>query len=88
MEQILLEAILKHMENGNMIQDSHHSFTKSKSCVTNSVAFYGGATTSVDKGRAADAIYLDFCNAFDMVTLSILLSKLGREGFEEWTVRG
>lgn len=34
------------------------------------------------------SFYLDFCNAFDMVTLSMLLSKLERDGFEEWTVRG
>lgn len=42
----------RHLENKEVTGESQRGFTRGKSCLANSVAFHGGATALVDRGRA------------------------------------
>ena len=70
------------MENKEVLGDSQRGSSKGRSCLKNLVAFYSRVTALVDRGRAADVIYLDFCKAFDIVLHDILVSKLESRGYD------
>jgi len=42
MEQLILEVIIKQVEEHKLIRSSQHGFSKGKSCLTNLIAFYDG----------------------------------------------
>ena len=86
MKEILLEAMLRHMKEREVIWDNLLGFTNGRSCLSNFVTFYDGVTASVDKERAIDVIYLAFGKASDTVLHNILLFPLERHGFDWWIV--
>jgi len=73
MEQVILEVIIKQVEEKKVMRRSQHRSTKGKSCLTNLIAFYDGKTGWVDEGIAADVVYLGFSKTFDIVPHNILI---------------
>ncbi|KAK4806896.1 hypothetical protein QYF61_012628 [Mycteria americana] len=87
MEQIILSAITRHVEDNQGIKPSQHGFRKGRSCLTNLISFYDKVTRLVDEGKAVDVVYLDFTKAFDTVSHSILLEKMAVHGLDGCTLR-
>ncbi|KAK4824449.1 hypothetical protein QYF61_015764, partial [Mycteria americana] len=84
MEQIILSATTRHVQDNQVIRPSQHGLTKGRSCLTNLISFYDKVTHLVDEGKAVDVVYLDFSKAFE--TTSILLEKLAAHGLDRRTL--
>ncbi|KAK4828524.1 hypothetical protein QYF61_026946 [Mycteria americana] len=84
MEQIILIAIMRHIQDNQVIRPSQHGFMKGRSCLTNSISSYDKMTHLVDEGKVVYVAYMDFSKAFDTVSHSILLEKLAAHGLHGW----
>ena len=91
-EACIKDAIMEHLLDVALINDSQHGFMSRRSCTTNLLQFLERVTSEVDMGRAMDVIYLDFSKAFDKVPHRRLIEKFRSLGIggevvqwiEEW----
>lgn len=78
MDQILLEPGIRHIENKEVVDDNPYGSIKGKLYLTKLVTFYDRITSLIDKGKATNVLYLDLCQAPDIASHNILVSKLER----------
>ena len=76
MESIVKRAIVKHFDTYKLIRKTQHGFCQKRSCLTNILEFLEDVTSSMDRQKAVDVIFLDFQKAFDKVPRQHLLFKL------------
>ena len=83
LERIVKEALTKHVEENNLIDNAQHGFRAKRSPMTNLVEFNNVTTKWLDEGKAYDVLYLDFAKAFDKVPHKRLLLKLEAMGVKD-----
>lgn len=86
MEQIILNAIIWHIQDNQVIRCSQHGFMKGRPCLTKLISFYDKLTCLVDERNAVDVVYLHFSKAFDTVFYSLLLEKLVARSLDSHTL--
>ncbi|GAB0179914.1 mitochondrial enolase superfamily member 1 [Grus japonensis] len=81
-EDIILSAIIRHIQDNQVIRPSQYGFMKGKVCLTNLIPFYDKMIHLVDEGKAVNVVYADFSKAFDTISHSILLEKSTAHGLD------
>ena len=70
-ESIIRDAVIRHLEDNNLLRDSQHGFRKGRSCLTNVLTFVDKVTGYLDSGVPVDTVFLHFAKAFDKVPLKV-----------------
>ena len=79
-ERVLRTAIVKHLEDNNMLPKNQHGFISGRSTLSQLLHQVEQMIREWEDGKATDTIYLDFAKAFDKVDHNILCHKLKKLG--------
>ena len=75
-ERIIRTALVKYLEDNNLVPEDQHGFIKGKSTLSQLLNHMEESIRNWEDGKATDTIYLDFAKAFDKVDHDILCHKL------------
>ena len=81
-EKLIRKAIVKHLEDIELIYDGQHGLREKRSTLTNLLAYMEILTEAVDNQIPVDVNYLDCRKAFDAVPHERLLRKLEAYGIK------
>ena len=74
-EHIIHCAIIRHLENNNILSDAQHGFRQRRSCESQLVITINDLAKGLDDRSQVDVILLDYEKAFDKVSHRHLLKK-------------
>ena len=83
LERLINQAIMTHLSQHNLINDTQHGFLPKRSCQTNLLLYLDVLellTSCIDKGLDIDVLYLDFAKAFDKIPHKRMLKKVQAHG--------
>ena len=74
---------MKHAGDNNILYPLQHGFRSKRSCESQLIEFIDDVTNNMATGKQTDVLLMDFSNAFDKVSHSLLVHKL-----EHYGIRG
>src|SRR5664279_2488391 len=80
MERIIVADLLDYLRTNNAISNQQHGFLSGKSTSTNLLEALNDWTLAIKDKKAVTVAYIDYQKAFDAVSHSKLLIKLGAYG--------
>ena len=75
-ERVIRIALVRHLEENNLLPDGQHGFQSMKSTLTQLLSYWDTILAELEAGHGVDIIYTDFSKAFDKVETGVLLHKL------------
>ena len=75
-EKVVRNALVKYIEERNLLNPNQHGFRRGYSCLSQLLHHQDAITQQLEHGLNVDVIYLDFSKAFDKLDINITLQKL------------